>query len=401
MEVIVLFCEHCGQQLEADSKFCVHCGTVVLPEQSTVPPPTVNTQIKRRIWILALCVGVLCFFAYSLGWKFYAFHTAVQEYRYDEAFQMYNEVKEQPMFIATKWLLDSRMGYYVQKTVDGFAANEISIDTLEEAGDGFRNISKTLISKDVSKQIEQLQQSKAHFSEAESLASEKSYFEALDSFAKVAKSDQANYGIAQDQIKTIKTEMYDAYLGSIDEALNFDNFIYAYSTVRKLMAFYPNDAKLEDIEKSSKAAYIEQVIESAAQESSNNRFDEALALIDQAVQNVGSHVQLDQARTQYEEIKRIANAERQDPIDLVVHSFNTGMDSYYGFEIEVTNTSRFTISSATVLISLKDSMGQVIATQTETLYDIPAFGSDRTNAYILSNLEGKTFEYEVTSFELE
>jgi uncharacterized membrane protein YvbJ len=76
MEVISLFCEHCGQRLEADSKFCVHCGTAIASEKRIVLVHAVTVRNNRRIWILALSLGLLCFFIYSLGWKFYSSHVA-------------------------------------------------------------------------------------------------------------------------------------------------------------------------------------------------------------------------------------------------------------------------------------------------------------------------------------
>jgi hypothetical protein len=45
---------------------------------------------------------------------------------------------------------------------------------------------------------------------------------------------------------------------------------------------------------------------------------------------------------------------------------------------------------------LVDEIKQVVATETITFYDVPAYGSDSGTAYIYSNVEGKTFEYEVT-----
>jgi hypothetical protein len=111
---------------------------------------------------------------------------------------------------------------------------------------------------------------------------------------------------------------------------------------------------------------------------------------------VGDNKELSDTKQSVQQMLDEEEVERADPVDATVASFNTGIKLYYGFDVQVANKSRFPLRSVTVLISLEDEIKQVVATETITFYDVPAYGSDRGTAYIYSNVEGKTFEYEVT-----
>jgi hypothetical protein len=394
-----LFCEKCGNQLEVDTKFCVHCGTPVVLSEITVKTPTTQTWWTRRNlmkFALVIIISITCFFAYTLGWKFYQFHAATSDHRFDEAFQLYNDVKKQKMLTLTEQLLDSRMEHYLTQAINDYAANELKQEELEKALSYFEGASAKLITADLTKKLGTLSVSKVQFAEALARKKEKKYYESLEAFALVDKSDVGNYKSAQAEINQVKKVMYDFYKQSVEQLIANEEFIEAFSMVKKLMEYYPNDTALEGIEQRTRTKFVQQVIESVDLDVRAYQYEEALAQIDEALAYLGDNKELSNTKQSVQQMLDEEEVERADPVDATVASFNTGIKLYYGFDVQVANKSRFPLRSVTVLISLEDEIEQVVATETITLYDVPAYGSDRGTAYIYSNVEGKTFEYEVT-----
>lgn len=398
-----MFCEQCGARVAVDpSPVPVEA---VVPSQE-MPPSSGGTSTwwtKRNVFKLTsiLLIGIVTYFGYTLGWKYYQFHAAVSDHRYDEAFKIYHDAKNQPVMALTERVLDGRLDQDLANAIDDYAANELIPADLETALDYFERANPKLITEGVTKKLTTIRDSKDQFAKALELKKAQQYFESLAALKLVDKLDAGNYPKAQTEMKSVKKQMYDVYKQSIEKAMADREFIAAFATLKKLLEVYPDDSKLKELQQNSKTAYVDNVIESADQEVRADQYEEALALIDAAIESVGADAKLTEARKTYQEMADELVAERADPVDLKVGSIPSGIQNYYGFNVQMSNTSRFALRSVTVMVSLKTASDQIVGSKTHTFYDIPALGNGQINTFIYSNDVVTSFSYQVTDVQFE
>jgi len=298
-------CNKCGTVLPENSSFCISCGAKVA-EHPTVTVSQKQPSSKTK-WIvigsatggLILIIVAALLFILLNNSPVDKFKKAIQENKYEHAIALYEKEIEGDMKQETE--VEAFLKKNLESTVRKFEEESINF---KEAAMLLETIEKTkLIKSEVSKaeqQITELHDSRTAFKTGKELLEEDKIKDAIEELSKVIKDDTANYEEAQDLIEETTADYKKAVLADADKLSSEENYEEAIKLIEDASALLGEDSDLA----AKKTVYVKKQEDKAAAEL-QKKIDSLKTKEEVVVESAGIIIQDDTYKSLYPDMIQV------------------------------------------------------------------------------------------------
>ena len=237
-----MLCKKCNHEIQEESTFCANCGTKVSEKEA----PVTASSSKRFIWAGGV-VGIILI-AGLVWWLFSsqpvgAFKNAVQENNAEEATKIFlSEIRgDSEKEKEVKDFLLAELDDIKQQFIDEKISYDESIKRLTTVRGTILVLAETGA---VQTEINKLHDSRIAFKTGEELLTSKNYKEALAELQKVTEEDQGNYAKAQTLIKDSTEEYKTSTLNNAESLSSEQKYEDAIALIDEALLIITEDSDL-------------------------------------------------------------------------------------------------------------------------------------------------------------